>query len=108
VILIRENLVQERALWYESVGIPKAEAEYHCELLRSCYFSCFELSEQSQIKSIAFCCISTGVFGFQNEIAAKIAVETVLEYKQRNNSRIKVIFNVFQEEDEKIYEKLLL
>ena len=108
MILIRENLVQERALWYESVGIPKAEAAHHCKLLRSCYLSCLELSERLQIKSIAFCCISTGVFGFPNEAAAKIAVKTVLEYKKRNNSRIKVIFNVFQEEDEKIYEKLLL
>ena len=49
----------------------------HCDLLASCYGSCLELAEENQIKSIAFCCISTGVFGFPNQEAAEIAVQTV-------------------------------
>ena len=38
--------------------------EEHCELLKSCYLSCLKLAEKNSCKSIAFCCISTGVFGF--------------------------------------------
>ena len=57
------------------------------------------------MKSIAFCCISTGVFGFPKKDAAKIAVDTVREFKKQSD--IKVIFNVFKDEDRIIYENLL-
>ena len=79
----------------------------HRQLLRSCYESCLKAAEEKQLESIAFCCISTGVFMFPNEQAAKIAVQTVQQYKERTNSNIKVIFNVFKEEDQKIYERIL-
>lgn len=75
--------------------------------LASCYRSCLELAEQNKIKSIAFCCISTGEFHFPNDTAAEIAVKTVKEYKERTNSKIEVIFNVFKETDFYIYRKLL-
>lgn len=77
------------------------------ELLASCYRSCLELAEKNNIKSLAFCCISTGEFHFPNKRAAEIAVETVKEYKGHTNSKIKVIFNVFKENDWHIYRKLL-
>lgn len=77
------------------------------DLLASCYRSCLELAGQNQIKSIAFCCISTGEFHFPNEKAAEIAIQTVNEYKERTNSKIEVIFNVFKETDLNIYRKLL-
>lgn len=73
------------------------------DLLRSCYQSCLDLG----IESIAFCCISTGVFCFPNARAAEIAVETVKEHKAQTGSDIKVVFNVFKEEDEGIYRRLL-
>lgn len=76
-------------------------------LLASCYRSCLELAEQNGVKSVAFCCISTGVFHFQNQRAAEIAVETVQRYKAETGSGIKVIFNVFKDTDRKIYERLL-
>ncbi len=78
-----------------------------CDLLRSCYLSCLELAEKNGIKSIAFCCISTGVFGFPKKEAAEIAVNTVREYRNNGNNDIKVIFNVFTDEDLIIYQKLL-
>ena len=65
------------------------------------------LAKQSRIKSIAFCCISTGEFHFPNDKAAKIAVDTVCEFLDDNEDIEKVIFNVFKEEDYKIYESLL-
>lgn len=76
-------------------------------LLESCYRSCLELAENYQLKSIAFCCISTGEFHFPNSIAAEIAVSTVKEYKGKTGSKMEVIFNVFKEEDYRIYERLL-
>jgi O-acetyl-ADP-ribose deacetylase (regulator of RNase III) len=79
----------------------------HRRLLASCYRSCLELAEEHQIKSIAFCCISTGVFLFPNEEAAKIAVRTVKEFRAQRNSDIEVIFNVFKEQDERIYREML-
>lgn len=79
----------------------------HEELLASCYRSCLELAEQSGVKSIAFCCISTGVFMFPNERAAEIAVGTVRNYLDDTKSRMKVVFNVFKDVDLEIYRKIL-
>lgn len=75
--------------------------------LASCYRSCLELAEQNGIKSIAFCCISTGEFHFPNDKAAEIAVQTVKEYKRQTHSKIEVIFNVFKDMDYEIYRDLL-
>ena len=77
----------------------------HCELLESCYRSCLAIAVQNQIESIAFCCISTGVFGFPQKEAAEIAVKTVQNFQKSHE--IKVIFNVFKESDDEIYRKLL-
>lgn len=77
------------------------------KLLASCYRSCLELAEQHGIKSIAFCCISTGEFHFPNGRAAEIAVQTVKEYQAGQNSGIQVIFNVFKDVDFQIYRNLL-
>ena len=81
--------------------------EQHCELLKSCYLSCLKLAEENGVDSIAFCCISTGVFGFPKREAAKIAVDTVKEYKEEKRSDIKVIFNVFKDSDLAIYREVL-
>ncbi len=80
---------------------------HHEELLHSCYESCLKIADENNVESIAFCCISTGVFMFPNRRAAEIAVQTVKEYKQTTGSRIKVIFNVFKDSDREIYKELL-
>ena len=79
----------------------------HEELLASCYRSCLELADENGVKSVAFCCISTGVFMFPNERAAEIAVQTVRDYRKEKNSGIEVIFNVWKDEDYEIYRELL-
>lgn len=79
----------------------------HCRLLASCYRSCLETAAQNHVQSIAFCCISTGVFMFPNEKAAEIAVDTVSTYRKETGSTMEVIFNVFQEFDELLYRSLL-
>ena len=77
------------------------------ELLESCYRSCLELADENSVRSIAFCCISTGEFHFPNERAAEIAVQTVREYCETDKSGIKVIFNVWKDKDYNIYSRLL-
>ena len=77
------------------------------ELLASCYRTCLELAEASGLHSVAFCCISTGEFHFPNELAAKIAIQTVAEWQRQNPDKIKVIFNVFKNRDYEIYKRLL-
>ena len=77
------------------------------DLLASCYRSCLALAEEYGLKSIAFCCISTGEFRFPNQRAAEIAVETVREYRKQTGSEIEVIFNVFKDIDDEIYRELL-
>lgn len=81
--------------------------ERDCELLRSCYRSCLAAADEKRLESIAFCCISTGEFHFPNERAAEIAIRTVGEYKAETESKIKVIFDVWKNEDYEIYNRLL-
>jgi len=77
------------------------------ELLAACYRSCLALAERNNVKSIAFCCISTGEFHFPNDAAAEIAIRTVKEYRAETGSKMEVIFNVFKEKDYGLYRKLL-
>lgn len=79
----------------------------HCELLESSYRSCLEIAEANEIESIAFCCISTGVFMFPNDIAADIAVKTVKDFLNNSKSIKRVIFNVFKDIDKELYSALL-
>lgn len=85
------------------VGVQVTERQK--EELKSCYLSCLKLAEKTGLKSVAFCCISTGEFHFPNKLAAQIAVETVDRYLTSSKLE-RVIFNVFKEEDEHIYQKL--
>ena len=79
----------------------------HERLLASCYTSCMDLAAENGVQSIAFCCISTGVFMFPKERAAQIAVETVRNWLDENGSHMKIIFNVFSNSDRMIYENIL-
>ncbi len=79
----------------------------HEDLLASCYKSCLDIAVENGVKSIAFCCISTGVFMFPNQRAAEIAVKTVKDWLSATGSEIKVVFNVFKDMDLDIYSSLL-
>ena len=79
-----------------------------CEKLSHCYRSCLELASHNGLKSIAFCSISTGVFNFPQRKAAKIAVKTVEDYIDENETSLeKVIFDVFSDDSYIIYKNLL-
>ena len=77
------------------------------EQLAACYRACLDLAQRRQLRSVAFCCISTGEFHFPNELAARIAIQTVCGHSAVRQNRIRVIFNVFKEQDEAIYRRLL-
>lgn len=81
--------------------------DLHREELASCYRSCLDLASANDLHSIAFCCISTGVFGFPQEEAAEIAVRTVREWLDGHDADMVVVFNVFMPKDESIYGDLL-
>ena len=80
---------------------------HDCEMLASCYRSCLKLANAYKLQSIAFCCISTGEFHFPRRQAAEIAVKTVQDSLFQSVSLQKVVFNVFTDEDRKIYEKII-
>jgi O-acetyl-ADP-ribose deacetylase (regulator of RNase III) len=75
--------------------------------LASCYRSCLTLAAEKGLESVAFCCISTGEFHFPNQRAAEIAVETVKEFRANTDRHIAVIFNVFKDNDYRIYRSIL-
>ena len=82
--------------------------EEDCRLLADCYRSCLSLAAESGLRSVAFCCISTGVFRFPQERAAEIAVKTVKAFLDHSETSLKrVIFNVFKDSDWEIYSNIL-
>ncbi|MDR1595632.1 MAG: macro domain-containing protein [Puniceicoccales bacterium] len=74
--------------------------------LKNCYLSCLDLCEKFSIKSIAFCCVSCGIYGFPNNLAAKIAFGTVKEYLKTHpkTSLDLVVFCVFSNEQLNLYD----
>lgn len=81
---------------------PQQEKE-----LSDCYRNVLDVCEQHDLHSVAFCCISTGVFCFPNQRAAELAVAAVTEWKASHRWNGRVVFNVFKDEDRRIYEELL-
>ena len=76
--------------------------------LADCYRNTLDICKENGLRSVAFCCISTGVFHFPNERAAEIAVQTVTEWLEADPENMdRVIFNVFKDEDRRYYENLL-
>ncbi|XP_053236580.1 ADP-ribose glycohydrolase MACROD2 isoform X2 [Podarcis raffonei] len=81
-------------------------SDSHKEDLANCYKSSLKLAKENLIRSIAFPCISTGIYGFPNEPAAIIALTTIKEWLSKNYHEMdRVIFCVFLEVDYKIYKK---
>ncbi len=81
----------------------------HKDLLASCYRSCLDVAAENNVESIAFCCISTGVFMFPQDKACEIAVKTVREWLDQHpdTSVQKVVFNVYKDEDLRLYDAVL-
>lgn len=91
------------------IPLGKLPSRRHEMELASCYQSCLDTAEANGLQSIAFCCISTGVFNFPNEQAAEIAITCVRNYlaSHPGTSLQQIIFNVFLDKDHDIYKRLL-
>ena len=77
--------------------------------LGDCYRNTLDLCLENDLRSVAFCCISTGVFCFPNKRAAEIAAQTVTDWLEKHPGGMdRVIYNVFKEEDKTYYEHELL
>ena len=77
------------------------------DLLASCYLSSLELAESKKLRTIAFPCISTGIFGYPHEQAAETAVDTVRSFAIGSKNLEKITFCCFSQADLQIYEKIL-
>ena len=79
-----------------------------CQDLQNCYENVLKCCLEHKIKSVAFCCISTGEFHFPNDKAAEIAWKTVTAFLEKQGECMeRIIFNVFKDSDWNIYEKIL-
>ena len=85
-------------------GEPTAAQE---EQLASCYRASLDAAAAAGVASLAFCCISTGEFRFPRERAARIAVGEVRAWLARDERIERVVFNVFGDEDERVYREVL-
>lgn len=83
--------------------------ELNFNLLSQCYWNCMDLASKNKIHEIAFCCISTGLFGYPKKESAHIAVNTIKKWilTHPNYTFINIIFDVFTEEDDQIYKSIL-
>lgn len=78
------------------------------EELADCYRNVLDMCRDNGLRTVAFCCISTGEFRFPGRRAAEIAVRTVTDWLSENSGSIeRVIFNVFKDKDRDYYEELL-
>ncbi len=76
-------------------------------LLSNCYRNSLKLADEHICQSIAFPCISTGVYGYPSHLAAPLAVSTCREYLEESGSKCEVVFCCFSRNDYDLYEKLL-
>ena len=79
------------------------------DLLAACYWNSLKLAEENGCRSIAFPAISTGVYGYPKERAAKIAVGMIRRYLAERSGKddLLIILCAFAAEDAKIYERVL-
>ena len=104
------NLPSKYVIHTVGPAIPQGTlpSDDDCKKLASCYKSCLDIADSNKLESIAFCSISTGVFNFPQELAAEIAIDTVTDYLNSNETTLKcVVFDVFSNSSYLTYKKLL-
>lgn len=79
----------------------------HSLELEKCYTNCLSLADKYGLRSIVFCCISTGIYGFPKDSAARIALNAVNKYIYNTKSKIKIIFCTYTDRDYAIYKNLI-
>ena len=77
------------------------------QLLADCYTNSLKIALENNVRTLAFPNISTGIYGYPKESAGEIAVKTVAEFLEKNDEILQVIFVCFDDDNYRIYEKLL-
>ena len=102
------NLPAKKVIHVAGPIVTGILTQANIEDLQNCYKNILDMCLKNNLKSVAFCCISTGVFSFPNKKAAEVAVETVTNWLKQNETKTdRVVFNVFKQEDQFCYEKFL-
>lgn len=103
------NLPSERIIHTVGPIVSGALVDADRAVLAACYRSCLEAAGNAGCKTIAFCCISTGVFGFPQDEAAAIAVDTVVCWLDGHPGTPleRVVFDVFSDRDLELYQEVL-
>lgn len=102
------NLPSKKIIQTVGPQIMKNVTDKDREELKDCYINSLELAKENNLKTIAFPCISTGVYGFPKKEAALIAYNAVNDYLKENPGFFThILFNVFTAEDESIYKELI-
>jgi len=102
------NLPAKKVIHIVGPIVEGALTEESENQLAACYRNTLNMCLENGLRTVAFCCISTGVFRFPNRRAAQIAVKTVTEWLSGHDSEMeRVIFNVYKDEDREYYEELL-
>ncbi|KAH3764436.1 ADP-ribose glycohydrolase MACROD2 [Pelomyxa schiedti] len=77
-------------------------------VLAHCYTSCLELAKNANYDTLAFCCISTGIYGYPNKKAAKVALKTTRSWLESNSHNFtRIVFCVYLPKDKKLYKALM-
>ena len=76
------------------------------EQLKRCYLGCLEKANAAGCKSVAFCCISTGIYGYPLDAATRIAITTVREWLDAHNSNMLVKFCCFTDREYSCYQRI--
>ncbi len=102
------NLPAEHVIHTVGPIISNEVSEGKKRQLAKCYVNVLKQAQENNIKTVAFCCISTGEFRFPKDLACQTALKTVDDYISRNRDFFeKIIFNVYGNEDVDIYEKFI-
>lgn len=92
---------------FHAVGPIYSGSQNDGLLLASAYQSCLDLAEQHQVKSIAFPSLSTGIYGYPLELAAPIALRTIIEHIQKPTSLQQVLMVLFGKDSYSAHERAL-
>ena len=102
------NLPARKVIHVVGPIVSGALTQEHEKALAACYTNVLDMCLASSLRSVAFCCISTGVFHFPNQRAAEIATATVRSWLSAHPGAMdRVVFNVFKDTDRRLYEQLL-
>lgn len=100
------NLPAQHVIHTVGPIITNKVSEKQKQQLANCYKNTLKQAKENNIKTIAFCCISTGEFRFPKDLACQIALKTTDEYLNENRDNFeKIVFNVYSDEDADIYER---